>query len=251
MSVRVLVTNDDGIDSPGIRRLAWAAADSGCDVVVAAPDIDYSGTGAALTTVERDGRVVAQRRDLDGLAAYAVAGSPAWITLIALHGAFGERPDVVLSGVNRGANAGLAVLHSGTVGAALTAAAGGVPAMAVSLDVPDAADGTRHWATAARVALDLLPVLTGAADATVLNVNAPDLPYARLLGVRRARLARFGQVQMTIAESGAGFIRTSIEASGEEPEPGTDVAWLAGGYASVTPIRAIGEASDVELPGVD
>jgi 5'-nucleotidase len=250
MSVRVLVTNDDGIDSPGIRRLAWAAADSGCDVVVAAPDIDYSGTGAALTSVEEDGRVVAQFRDLDGLAVYGVAGSPAWITLIALHGAFGERPDVVLSGVNRGANAGLAVLHSGTVGAALTAAAGGVPAMAVSLEVPDAADG-RHWATAARVALDLLPVLTGAADATVLNVNVPDLPYARLLGVRRARLARFGQVQMTIAESGAGFIRTSIEASGEEPEPGTDVAWLAGGYASVTPIRAIGEASDVELPGVD
>jgi 5'-nucleotidase len=251
MSIRVLVTNDDGIDAPGVRRLARVAADSGCDVVVAAPDSEYSGTAAALTSVEQDGRVVARRRVLDGLPAYAVAGSPAWITLIALNGAFGERPDVVLSGVNRGANAGRAVLHSGTVGAALTAAAGGVRAMAVSLDVPDTADESRHWSTAARVALDLLPLLTGAPDGTVLNVNSPDLPWARLAGVRRARLARFGQVRMTLVEAGEGFVQTSLEAAGEDPEPGTDLAWLADGYASVTAIRAVGEAPDVDLSGLD
>jgi 5'-nucleotidase len=251
MTARVLVTNDDGIDSPGIRWLARAAAQAGRDVVVAAPDTEYSGMSAALTAVQEGGRVVAKRRDLDGRAAYAVAASPAWIVLMAINGAFGERPDVVLSGVNRGANAGRAVLHSGTVGAALTAAAGGVRAMAVSLDVPDAADGSRHWATAAGIALDLLPVLTAADAGTVLNVNAPDLPRGRLRGVRRATLARFGRTRMAIVESDEGFIRTSVEASDEEREAGSDLALLSAGYASVTPVRAVGEASDVDLPGVE
>ena len=85
----------------------------------------------------------------------------------------------------------------------------------------------------------------------VLNVNAPDVPFAALRGVRRATLARFGQVQMTVAEAGEGFVRTSIEASTEEPEPGTDVAALAAGYASVTPICALAELSDVDIPGID
>ena len=161
---------------------------------------------------------------------------------------------MLLSGVNRGANAGRAVLHSGTVGAALTAAAAGIHGMAVSLDVafPAVDDDTdRHWATAARLAVDLMPALRAAASGVVLNVNAPDVPFAALRGVRRATLARFGQVQMTVAEAGEGFVRTSIEASTEEPEPGTDVAALVAGYASVTAIRALAELSDVDIPGID
>ena len=69
--------------------------------------------------------------------------------------------------------------------------------------------------------------------------------------MRRASLARFGQVQMTVVESGEGFVRTSLEESGEQPVPGTDLAALADGYASVTAIRALAELSDVEIPGVD
>ena len=130
-----------------------------------------------------------------------------------MHGAFGDPPDAVLSGVNRGANAGRAVLHSGTVGAALTAAAAGIRGLAVSLDVafPVTDDEGRHWATAARVGVDLLPALASAAAGVVFNVNTPDVAYADLRGVRRAGLARFGQVQMTVVESGEGFVRTSLE----------------------------------------
>lgn len=271
MTVRVLVTNDDGIAAPGIRWLARVAAERGLDVVVAAPREEASGSSAAMTAVEREGRIVVEEHRLDGLddvPAFGVAASPGFIALIATHGAFGAPPDIVLSGVNRGANAGRAVLHSGTVGAALTAAANGCRGMAVSLDVLSALQATagsggaavtasaavddevRNWATAARVALDLLPVLTAAAPESVLNVNAPDRPYEDLIGVRRGTLATFGQVQMTVAESGRGFIRTALEESGQPIEPGTDIGWLAAGYASVTAIRAVTEATEVDLSGL-
>jgi 5'-nucleotidase len=272
MTLRVLITNDDGIAAPGLRWLARTAAARGLEVVVAAPSEEASGASAAMSAVERDGRVVVEEHSIDelpGVRAYGVAGSPGLITLIALHGAFGPAPSVVLSGVNRGANAGRAVLHSGTVGAAFTAAANGCHGMAVSLDVLSAVEASagsggaatavphpdrdqrRHWATAARVALDLLPRLTAGPRETVLNVNAPDLPYERLRGVRRGSLAGFGQVQMTVAEAGRGFVRTALEESGERVVPGTDVAWLAEGYASVTAIRAVTEASDVDLSDLD
>ncbi len=276
---RILITNDDGIDAPGIRWLACAAAERNADVVVAAPLHDASGTSAAMTGVERDGRIVVERRvlpDLPDVPAYGVAASPAFIVVLALREAFGPVPDLVLSGINRGANAGQAVLHSGTVGAALTAAGDGLRALAVSLDVfspaagstgdgeavatsedghdgeavaasEDGHDEARHWRNAARLAVDLLPALTAAPAGTVLNLNVPDVPAEQLRGLRRARLARFGQVQMKVAEAGEGFVRTAIEESGEPLEPGTDIAWLAEGYAAVTPIHAVGEATDVPL----
>lgn len=272
MTLRVLVTNDDGIAAPGVRWLAREAAARGLDVVVAAPKVEASGTSAAMTAVERNGRVVVEEHDVEelaGLPSYGVAGSPGFIALIALHGAFGPRPDVVLSGVNRGANVGRAVLHSGTVGAAFTAAANGCHGLAVSLDVLAPAEATagsggaamadagqardeiRHWSTAARVALDLLPRLIAGPRETVFNVNCPDLPFERLRGVRRGSLSGFGQVQMTVAETGKGFIRTSLEESGQTVEPGTDVAWLGQGYGAVTAIRAIVESPDVDLSDLD
>lgn len=268
MTTRVLVTNDDGIAAPGLHWLARALVDQGCDVVVAAPDEEASGTSAAMIAVEQEGRVVVEEHPVEGLddvPTYGVAGSPAFITLIAIHGAFGPPPTLVVSGVNRGANVGRAVLHSGTVGAAFTAAANGCHGMAVSLDVLSAHEGTagsggaavaasgrfrdeaRHWATAARVAVELLPRLTSGPQESVLNVNSPDLPYDQLRGVRAGSLAGFGQVQMTVAESGRGFVRTALEESGEPVRAGTDVAWLAAGYASVTPVRAIVEFTDLDL----
>ncbi len=272
MTLRVLITNDDGIAAPGISALARAAVDLNLDVVVAAPLEEASGTSAALTAVEREGHVVVQDHPLpglDGVPAFGVGGSPGFIALIAVHGAFGPPPSVLLSGINRGANAGRAVLHSGTVGAAFTAASNGCRAMAVSLDVLSAGEATavsggaavaaaarvrdaeRHWATAARVAMDLLPRVTAGPVGSVLNINAPDVPLARLRGVRRGRLASFGQVQMTVAESGHGFVRTALEEPGEAAQAGTDVALLADGYASVTAVRAVTEVTDIDLRGLD
>jgi 5'-nucleotidase len=172
---------------------------------------------------------------------------------------------VVLSGINRGANAGAAVLHSGTVGATLTASHAGLHGMAVSLDVLTAAvasvssggaaiseidlvdDEQRHWGTAADLAVRLLPMLTDTPPGTILNLNVPDLHLDGIRGLRRARLARFGQVQMSIAEAGEGFVRTAVQAAEEELEPGTDLTALAESCAVVTPIRSPGEATDVKL----
>jgi 5'-nucleotidase len=261
---RVLITNDDGIGAPGIRALARAAVAAGLDAVVAAPLHEASGMSASMTATERDGRVVLHARDLDGLdgtPAYGVAGSPAFIALIASRGAFGPAPELVLSGINRGANAGHAILHSGTVGAALTAAASGARAMAVSLDVLTAAsasagsggaaiaalelmdDEARHWDTAGGYAAELLPALLAGPPGSVFNLNVPDAPRAAVRGLRRAAMARFGQVQMTIAEMGQGYVRTALEEHAGELDEGTDVACLAAGYAAITPLQGISEAT--------
>ncbi|MGH9040933.1 MAG: 5'/3'-nucleotidase SurE, partial [Acidimicrobiia bacterium] len=163
--LRCLVTNDDGIASPGIAALARVAVGAGLDVVVAAPLRDTSGASASITAVEEEGRFVVEPRSLPGLEGcdvYGVGGLPAFIALTGCRGAFGPVPDVVLSGINHGPNTGFAVLHSGTVGAALTASTHGARAMAVSLHsgahirVPEHA-GTPHWETAAEIARQLLP----------------------------------------------------------------------------------------------
>ena len=120
--MRVLVTNDDGVDSPGIRALARACEVAGLEVTVAAPAWDSSGASASLTGVQQDGRLLLHRRGGWGAAqVFGVEAAPAFIVPAGVHGAFGEPPDIVVSGINIGANTGHAVLHSGTVGAALTA----------------------------------------------------------------------------------------------------------------------------------
>jgi 5'-nucleotidase len=264
----ILVTNDDGIGAPGIRWLASAIHGDDHEVVVAAPQNDSSGISAALTAVTVEGRMVYDRIALTGLAgvpAYRVAASPAYIAVLAGLGTFGRRPDAVVSGINRGANAGHAVLHSGTVGAAFTAANGGVRAMAVSLAVParaattaetggaaataldSADDEARNWAGAAALARRLLPSLLRLPAGTVLNLNVPDLPEGKVRGLRQATLAPFGQTQIAIAESGEGYVRTVIEEDGGRRVPGTDLALLADGYAAVTPIRSVVHAPDVPV----
>lgn len=264
----VLITNDDGIDAPGLRQLAAAATRAGCQVTVAAPLHEASGMSAAMTAVTEHAKVIVEPRELPGLdtvPAYGVSASPSYIVVLATLGAFGPAPEMVLSGINRGANAGHAVIHSGTVGAALTAAGQGVRSMAFSLDVlspvatgasggvtaiaalDDTDDEIRNWATAAGLLARLLPPLRRAPSATVFNVNVPDVPTDRLRGLRRAKLATFGQVQMAIAESGEGYLRTAVEETGARLTPGTDLAYLADGFATVTPLRSVDEAPDVTI----
>jgi 5'-nucleotidase len=265
---RILVTNDDGIDSPGLRHLARAAARDGHDVVVAAPITESSGSSAAMTAMEEHGKIILHRREMPGarhIPAYAVAASPAYIVLLAMREAFGDAPTVILSGVNRGANAGSAVVHSGTVGATLTGSYAGLHGLAVSLDVlsPRAAgargggaalaaldqadDEKRHWSSAAELAVRLLPTLRHTPPGTVFNLNVPDLHLDGIRGLRRAALAQFGQVQMSIAEAGEGFVRTAVQAADDLLEPQTDLAALAEHFAVVTPLRAPVEAADVHF----
>jgi 5'-nucleotidase len=255
--MRVLVTNDDGIGAEGIRWLARAAVEAGLDVVVAAPLTDSSGASASLIALSNDSQVVLERRSLeglDGVPAYGVAAVPGFITLLAIRGAFGAAPDIVLSGVNAGLNTGHAILHSGTVGAVFTGSTLGCRGMAVSLERPSqAAVDELHWDTAAHVAAEVLPWLMEATGPIVLNVNSPNVELGELRGLRRARLASFGAVQVNlgqtdIAESGEGSVRVAVTDLEAQYEPGTDAALVADRYATVTPLRPICEAPEVDLP---
>jgi 5'-nucleotidase len=240
-----LITNDDGIDSPGIRALAQAALDAGLDALVAAPSWDSSGASASLTSVERDGRLVLEPRLLDGLPdaeAFAVEAAPAFIVRAAMTGAFGEPPDLVLSGVNLGPNTGHAVLHSGTVGAALTARTLGIRSLAVSIDIGD----PMHWVTARKVATTAIGWLVDSGDDVVLNVNVPNVAPEELRGIERAHLASFGAVQAVVTESGAGYVKLDYRGVDAELEPGTDSALLAEGIATFTPLRPVCEADEVD-----
>jgi 5'-nucleotidase len=136
--MKVLVTNDDGVGSPGLHALARALVDDGHDVIVVAPDREMSGSAAAIGQVHVEAGIDAERVDLprlEGVPAYAVAGPPGLCVLTARLGGFGDPPELVVSGINPGCNTGRAVLHSGTVGAALTAANFGCRGLAVSIDV--------------------------------------------------------------------------------------------------------------------
>lgn len=236
---RALITNDDGIDSPGLWALAIAARDHGFDVVVAAPARQSSGSSASITAAEDDGRIHIDRRELAGLPgipAFAVRGAPGLIALIASNGAFGDKPDVVLSGINHGANVGRAILHSGTVGAALTGGLGGALGLAISLDV-GFEPSVFEWDAAAHVTRTVLPTLLAQAPGTVLNLNVPNV--AAPVDVREATLAPFGIVQTTMHRDGEHHVRLAVEDLPNEPVPGSDAALLAEGYATLTSITSV------------
>lgn len=136
------------------------------------------------------------------------------------------------------------MLHSGTVGAALTAQTHRIPALAVSL-----ASGTPvHWDTAAAAAFQALGwLLRHAEKPIVANVNVPDVPQGKLRGLRAARLAPFGAVQATIGEPGSGFIPVTFTEPGEEPGPGTDLALVRQGWATVTALHGPCEGDPPDL----
>lgn len=243
---RILVTNDDGIDAEGLRQLARAADGAGHDVVVAAPEENVSGASASLTAVRDGGQVVVQPRRLAGLEhlpAHGVGATPAYLTLLAVRGAFGPPPEVVLSGINEGENAGQAILHSGTVGAAFTAAAHGRRALAVSLRPGE----PRRWDTAVGLVHRLLPAVLAAPSRTVVNLNVPNVAPGALRGIRRAPLSRFGAVQTNVAESGQGYVTVEVTDLDEPLEPGTDAALLREGFATVSLLRPLCELHDPAL----
>jgi 5'-nucleotidase len=249
--VRALVTNDDGIDSPGLLVLASAAAKAGLDVVVAAPAEQSSGASAAITAVRREGRTVVHRRelaDLPGVEAWAVEAQPGHIVVAALNGWFDPAPDLVLSGMNHGANVGRAILHSGTVGAALTAGINGRSALAVSLDVPLHPDRDPLWNAADDLLPRVLQLLQDAPAGTVLSLNVPDLPADRHGELRQARLADFGTVQARVDEVGDGDLHLGEVEVSAEPEEGTDSALLVAGHPTITALHSVAEDTSDLVP---
>jgi 5'-nucleotidase len=250
--MRILVTNDDGIDNTGLHTLASMAVEEGHDVVIAAPSTDASGTSAAMSaelTDDGEGRIPAVARVLPGLEdvpAFAVAATPAYIVVIACNGAFGEPPEVVLSGVNLGANTGVPVLHSGTVGAALTGITRGCRAMAVSLDA-GYPPSMPEWATAKEAARRLLPLLAEH-KGFALNVNVPNIALTGLKGIRQTTLAVHGIVQLMLHERGDEWVKMGFRHHGTPVEAGSDEDAVLSGHVSVTPLQPPQEPSpDVVL----
>ncbi len=247
--MRALITNDDGIDSPGLAVLVRVALAAGFEVLVAAPAREFSGASASLLGVEVDGRLSVEEKpcpDLpDGVPSLAVGAAPALIAFLAADGGFGPRPDLVLSGVNRGPNTGFAVVHSGTVGAAFSALTHDIRAMAVSLD----AAAPVHWATAEAVAGHVLPwVLEQPVDRGVLNVNVPDLPVGELRGIRSAPLARFGAVQATVDTDDAGGRTVRYTEVDRSQDRDSDAGLLADGWATLSLLQAPCFDPDAALP---
>lgn len=226
----VLITNDDGIRSDGLVALARAFHHHGFDVIVAAPDSDLSGASAAIGPVST--HVGLRRTPLAGLdvPAFAVQAPPAMIVIAGLSGAFGPRPLVVASGVNAGVNLGRAVLHSGTVGAALTAHNLGVTSVAVSVEPGG------DWDVAAEHGVRALQESLDRREPTVTNVNVPK--RATLATPHElTHLASFGVVTASALDDRLDF-RLVIEAEGFD-EPDSDADAIRRGCVSVTRLRSI------------
>jgi len=194
--MKILVTNDDGISAPGLRVLA-AGLKTIARVVVVAPDRERSAVGTAVTLrqplrVEKVGPVV------PAVETYSVAGTPADSVILALSRLIKDKVDLVVSGINRGPNLGDDVLISGTVGAALQGYLRDLPALALSINGRD----NLHLDNAARLAVLLAQKISAAAPPKniFLNVNLPDLPLAKIKGVKTTRLA--SKTHIDTAEKG-------------------------------------------------
>ncbi len=259
--MRILVTNDDGIDSVGLHFLARAMREHG-EVTVAAPDQEYSGAGAALGPVHLI-RPEVHAAKVEGIdTAWSVSGPPGLCVLYSRLGLFGDQFDMVVAGINPGINVGRSVYHSGTVGAALTARNGGLTGVAVSQAVDDwgvEGQGTDEvldgqlWDSAAEVAR----VAVGAVVAdppgnpAVLNINVPNLPLDEISGWRHTSIGDLPPRTMSTAamepksgHEGSYRIRMSWGEPSELP-PETDGGAVMEGFVSLTWLGGL-EALPVE-----
>ena len=235
--MRVLVTNDDGVEAPGLLALTEAVAAAGHDVTVIAPSGERSGSGAAIGRLHRSGPIACTEVEwpsLPGVPVFALDVPPAAAVYAGVLGTFGPPPEAVVSGVNPGLNYGHLVLHSGTVGAALTAAAVGISGVAVSIAWAE----HPRWHTAAAFAPAALDWLAAAGGpARVVNVNAPDVPLDEVKGVRAGRLAPF--LERWKAERQPGEVHLEYAGRSAEPPAGSDLALVLDGYTSITVLDGI------------
>lgn len=207
--VRILLTNDDGIDSVGLHILARAMKPFG-EVVIAAPDREFSGAGAALGALHLIQPEV-HKAHVDGIdEAWAITGPPALCVMFARLGAFGDPFDLVVSGINPGVNVGRSVYHSGTVGAALSGRNGLISGVAVSQAVTGfGVEGQgwdemlvgQKWESAAEVAATFVEGLVSAmpAQPVVVNINVPNKDVADMKGWRVARVGHEPPRRMSTA----------------------------------------------------
>ncbi len=229
--MRILLSNDDGYQARGLRVLADNLDDL-ADITVVAPDRNQSGVSNALT-LDSPLRV-----EQVGANVYSVNGTPTDSVHLAITGLLDSEPDMVVSGINHGANLGDDVLYSGTVAAAMEGRFLGLPAIAVSLVL----DGSERFDTAAAVTRMLVRKMieNPLAQDTILNVNVPDLPYEELKGILTTRLGfrhKSEPVIKALDPKNQPIYWVGPAGAGQDAGPGTDFHAIAGGCVSVTPIK--------------
>ncbi|GAB3743601.1 5'/3'-nucleotidase SurE [Lysobacter olei] len=232
--MRVLVSNDDGVDAPGIRALAQGLRAAGHEVLVVAPDRDRSGASNSLTL---DGPIRVVRLDEN---TWRVHGTPTDSVHVAITGMLESEPDIVVSGINSASNMGDDVIYSGTVAAAMEGRFLGLPSVAMSLATRDH-DG-RYYETAARAAAEIIARLASdplPAD-TILNVNVPDIPWDEVRGFEVTRLGNRHRSEACVPQQDPrGRQWWWVGAAGPEQDagPGTDFHAVRTGHISITPIQ--------------
>lgn len=227
--MRILVSNDDGVHAEGIRALSEALAACG-EVIVVAPDRNRSGASHSLTL-----EVPLRVTRIAETGYHAVKGTPTDCVHLAVNELVRPEPDMVVAGINHGANLGDDVIYSGTVAAATEGRHLGFPSLAISLV------GKTHFATAAHYAAQLVKgmmVHPLPAD-QILNVNVPDLPLDQIKGIRVTRLGNRHRAESVICTEdprGQPIYWIGPPGSQQDAGEGTDFAAIEQGYVSITPL---------------
>jgi len=236
--LRILVTNDDGIHAPGLEVLEEIAAQFSDDVWVCAPSEEQSGAGHSLTLT----RPVRLRKH--GEQRFSVSGTPTDSVMMALRTVMPGPPDLVLSGVNRGANLGDDITYSGTVSAAIEGALAGIRSIALSQvysregmgdDVPFGA--ARDWGAKAIAPLLGVPL----PERSLVNINFPPVPASEVKGIRVVRQGFHDYGRGTVVEGrdprGYRYYWFGLDAIEHTLDHGTDLEAIDEGYVSVTPLQ--------------
>lgn len=231
--MKILLSNDDGYRAEGLESLALAIKSLG-SVSIVAPDRNRSGASNSLTLD------VPVRTSLYDVDSYHCSGTPTDCVHLAISGFFDFEHDIVVSGVNDGANLGDDTLYSGTVAAAVEGRFLGLPAIAVSLCVEPGSP--RNFASAAQVAARLVQRLSQSPlqGSVILNVNVPDLPDGALRGVKVTRLGNRHRAKPIVPAKdprGRSVYWVGSAGTGQDAGPGTDFHAIAEGYASITPLQ--------------
>ncbi|WP_415033402.1 5'/3'-nucleotidase SurE [Azonexus sp.] len=229
--MRILLSNDDGYFAPGLAALAEALSDFG-EVVVVAPEQNRSGASHSLTL----DRPLIVKQAANGF--YYVNGTPTDCVHLAVSGMLDAMPDLVVSGINAGANMGDDTIYSGTVAAATEGYLLGIPSIALSMTTFDC----RHFATAGRIAHQLVErhIQQPVNEPVLLNVNIPDIPFSEIQGLEVTRLGRRHKAEPVVRSvSPRKETVYWIGAAGAAADagPGTDFHAVAQGWVSVTPLQ--------------
>lgn len=242
--MRILLCNDDGVHARGIDVL-YHSLSKIADVTVAAPLEEKSTTGHSLT-IHKPLRLIPMKKDF-----YAVTGGPADCVQVGISQLFKKKkPDLVVSGINRGGNLGQDVFYSGTVSAAREACISGIPALAVSLSIDfyhPRPEPKLHYETAGTLAVQVIQHFMKRTkgkltlpEGTFLNLNSPDLPLKKVKGISLARQGfRYysGKILKRRDHRGKDYFWVGGDYHGFLKEPGTDCHVVDQGYASLSPMR--------------